>query len=269
MLVQIQKRKALRLILYQAEILRHNILRVVCRFAMIFSFKTSSQSSITVISWQMNNKNFSNEKVNYCFSTAGTYSIQASVRDENSCTNTFTTQVIVFPQPLADYTYTPIQPIESLDEVNFINTSKGAEKYTWEFSIVNFSSHEKDPNYIFENTGTYAVALIAQSDKQCLDTVVKSIYILPDFSIFVPNAFTPNGDNLNDVFIPVTRGATQFRLQIFNRWGANIFESTEQAKGWDGTFKDEACKAGVYVWKLIISNNREEKELIGSVLLER
>ncbi len=120
---------------------------------------------------------------------------------------------------------------------------------------------------LFENTGTYAVALIAQNDKQCLDTTVKAVYVLPDFTVFVPNVFSPNGDNLNDVFIPVTRGATQFHLQIFNRWGQLIFESTDKNKGWDGTFNGEPCKVDSYVWKLIISNSKEEKELSGTVVV--
>ncbi|MBX3165014.1 MAG: gliding motility-associated C-terminal domain-containing protein [Bacteroidetes bacterium] len=234
-----------------------------------FSFKANSQNSITAISWQMNNRNFSGEKINYCFSTAGTHTIQANVKDQNSCANSFTTQVIVYPQPIADFTYSPKEPVESLDNVIFTNTSKGAEKFEWNFSVINQSSQEKNPEILFENTGTYAVALVVQNENQCLDTAIKSIYVLPDFTIFVPNIFTPNSDNLNETFKPIVRGQKEYRFQIFNRWGAKIFETTDVNQGWDGTYRGEPAKADSYVWKITVVNAKEEKKLQGTVVLER
>src|SRR5690606_37347530 len=147
---------------------------------------SSQQSSITSIACQMNNKNFSGNNIKYCFNTAGTHIIQANVRDENSCANSIVTQVLVYPQPIADFTYTPTKPIESLDEVKVNNTSTGAEKIEWNISIINQTSQEKTTTVLFENMGTYVVALTAQNEKQCIDTAIKSIYINPDFTIFVP-----------------------------------------------------------------------------------
>src|SRR5690606_19563788 len=114
---------------------------------------------------------------------------------------------------------------------------------------------------LFENTGTYVVALTAQNEKQCLDTAIKSIYVLPDFTIFVPNIFTPNGDNLNETFKPVVRGQKEYRFQIFNRWGAKIFETTDTNQDWDGTYNGEECKSDVYVWKITVVSAKEEKVL--------
>ncbi|MBX3162904.1 MAG: gliding motility-associated C-terminal domain-containing protein [Bacteroidetes bacterium] len=232
-------------------------------------FSFASQSSITAITWQVQNKKFSANKLNYCFNQAGTHTIQANVRDENSCANSIVTQVIVYPQPIADFSYTPTQPIESLDEVQFINTSKNAEKFEWNISVINQTSQEKNTSALFENTGTYVVALTAQNEKQCLDTAIKSIYVLPDFTIFVPNIFTPNGDNLNETFKPVVRGQKEYRFQIFNRWGQKIFETTDINQGWDGTFRGELAKADSYVWKITVVSAKEEKVLNGTVNLER
>src|SRR5690606_1724227 len=82
-----------------------------------YVFVPSKQNTTLMnVSWNMNNKNFSGNNVNYCFNTAGTHTIQANFKDQNSCANSFITQVIVYPQPIADFSYTPTQPIESLDE---------------------------------------------------------------------------------------------------------------------------------------------------------
>ncbi|MBX3163573.1 MAG: gliding motility-associated C-terminal domain-containing protein, partial [Bacteroidetes bacterium] len=230
---------------------------------------SNSETQLMNVSWNMSNKNFSGNNVNYCFNQAGTHTIQANVRDENSCANSIVTHVLVFPQPIADFSYTPTQPIESLDEVQFINTSKNAEKFEWNISVINQTSQEKNTSVLFENTGTYVVALTAQNEKQCLDTAIKSIYVLPDFTIFVPNIFTPNGDNLNETFKPVVRGQKEYRFQIFNRWGAKIFETTDTNQDWDGTYNGEECKSDVYVWKITVVSAKEEKVLNGTVALER
>ncbi|MBX3165504.1 MAG: gliding motility-associated C-terminal domain-containing protein [Bacteroidetes bacterium] len=230
---------------------------------------SNSAAQLMNVNWNINNKFFSGNNISYCFNTAGTHSIQANVRDENSCANSIVTQVIVYPKPKADFSYTPKEPIENMDWVKFENTSTGAEKFDWNFSVINQSSTEKNPSILYENTGTYLAALVVKSDKQCVDTIVKVINVKTDFSMYVPNVFSPNGDNLNDVFKPVVRGELEYRLYVFDYWGEKIFDTKDTNAGWDGTFKGEDCKVGIYVWKLIIANSKEEKEFVGTVLLER
>ncbi len=68
--------------------------------------------------------------------------------------------------------------------------------------------------------------------------------------VFVPNAFTPNGDGVNDIWYPVGEGIEDFELQIFTRWGELVFTSNSTDVGWDGTFKGRALQNGVYVYKM-------------------
>lgn len=79
--------------------------------------------------------------------------------------------------------------------------------------------------------------------------------------MIVPNAFTPRTDGgsdgyldkengTNDIFYPFTEGVTEIRLEIYNRWGQFIYESTTLNKGWDGTYKGYTCKSDVYVYKV-------------------
>lgn len=77
-----------------------------------------------------------------------------------------------------------------------------------------------------------------------------TVETLPPLSFFIPNAFTPNGDGLNDTFGATGEGISEYRMLIFNRWGNLVFESDNISKQWDGTYKGEKAELGVYVYKI-------------------
>jgi gliding motility-associated-like protein len=81
-----------------------------------------------------------------------------------------------------------------------------------------------------------------------MDSVIKVIHVEPGFNVFVPNAFTPNQDPLNNEFKPVLRGVVSYKMQIFDRWGELIFQTTDQNAGWDGTYKGKPAKQDSYVY---------------------
>ena len=83
----------------------------------------------------------------------------------------------------------------------------------------------------------------------CVDYDTVCVYVTKDFNVYIPNAFTPNEDGYNDVFIPVGYGINEIRLTVFDRWGAQIFTSNETSIGWDGSHKGKQCEQGVYVYK--------------------
>ena len=83
----------------------------------------------------------------------------------------------------------------------------------------------------------------------CVDYDTVCVYVTKDFNVYIPNAFTPNEDGYNDVFIPVGYGINEIRLTIFDRWGEQIFTSNETSIGWDGSRKGRQCEQGVYVYK--------------------
>jgi len=97
---------------------------------------------------------------------------------------------------------------------------------------------------------------------------VKYITIEADFNFYIPNSFTPNGDDRNDVFIPVMSGVKFYTLMVFDRWGEKIFETSDVNHGWDGTFRNESCKEDVYGWKVTLSTvHGKSKVYAGSVTL--
>ena len=96
-----------------------------------------------------------------------------------------------------------------------------------------------------------------------------TVYVIP----YIPNAFTPDGDGLNDNFRIVglpPENITQFNMQIYNRWGQMVFSTNNIREAWDGTTKGEVCSEGLYVWIIYYENNKKTKvSNKGSLMLLR
>lgn len=99
---------------------------------------------------------------------------------------------------------------------------------------------------------------------------IDSMYIIVSPSVFIPNAFTPNGDDHNNIFQPVVRNLQTYEFWIFDRWGQIVFHSTNPAEGWNGTHNNVMCPIDVYVWKIRYSDYIEPdiyREKYGHVTL--
>ena len=243
-------------------------------FKSDFSFYSALNITSVKTTWQLDGKVFASKTFSYNFVKAGDYPIIGAYLDTlTNCRNTGSFVVNAYALPLANYTYSPEKPVESVDDVIFTNTSKGEyqKSWTWFFMENNpIKSNREQITYLFKDAGIYPVVMIVKNGWGCSDTVVKAIKVEADFNIYVPNAFTPNGDGMNEVFMPVLRGVKFYHLSIFDRWGAELFESVEINNGWDGTFNTVNCKQDVYVWKIKVSaNNGQEKEMTGHVSLTR
>jgi gliding motility-associated-like protein len=120
--------------------------------------------------------------------------------------------------------------------------------------------------------GSYQVCLAALNGNGCHDTTCQIVTILDEFLIYVPNAFTPDADEVNDVFLPIVNAVDpeKYRLYIFNRWGEMIFESQSPTTGWDGTYRGFNAPSDVYVWKIVLTDNLSNKrQYTGHVTLLR
>lgn len=102
------------------------------------------------------------------------------------------------------------------------------------------------------------IELIAESDWGCLDTADHTIEVKDPLIFYVPNAFTPDGDQYNNTFQPVfTSGYApqSYTLLIFNRWGEVIFESRDPNIGWSGHYNGKIVKDGTYIWRIVFSES--------------
>lgn len=202
----------------------------------------------------------------------GNYSIV--VRDINDCSTTSTATITGPPPVNASFIASP-QPTTIFNTViQFTNQSSGAIAYLWDFAGIG-NSVLVDPSFEFpdDTSGTYPVCLLATNANACVDTFCLNVVINEAFVLYAPNAFSPDGNGLNEVFFVYGNDIdpNAFTLQIFNRWGELIFTSNSLDDGWDGTHKGLKVKNDVYVWKVktksVSTGKRFEK--IGSVTLIR
>ena len=217
----------------------------------------------------------------HVYSTPGTYSVILTVSTDGGCTNKNSSAPIVisaYLSPLAQFAVNSLTLSLPYNPLLCANQSTGAVSYNWSFGDGNFSQ-EVHPQHLYTAIGDYQVQLIATSLQGCTDTT--SILITTDADIVFPNAFTPNEEGgtggsydihslTNDVFFPFTSGVEEYKLQIFNRWGELIFESTDVKMGWDGYYRGKLCQLGVYVWKAKVKlNNGKLYNKMGDVTLMR
>ncbi len=206
-----------------------------------------------------------------CFKTASNYTVTSNVTDLNGCNNSNTYPVNVYPIPIADFNFAPLRPIENVDEVIFTDASYAATIVSWNWYLTNNANHQstfQNPSFTYPEAGTYPVVLVVKSDKGCMDTIIKLIIIGEDYGIYVPNAFTPNGDGLNDIFQPKGFGVTKYEFSVFDRWGEKIFLTNSFDKGWDGTINGLNAKDDVYAWRIKLTNVfGKSHELTGHVTL--
>jgi gliding motility-associated-like protein len=230
-------------------------------------------SNSTLSKWLINSKTIYGKSIEDCFETEGQQTIKGIFHDTTTtCKNEVDFYVNVYPKPHADFSFSPETPIEN-EQVIFINTSESSEysKFKW-FFVNNHTTPVlgQTASYMFETEGIFPIAMIAYNKWGCADSIVKTIKVEPDFNVFVPNMFTPNDDDLNEVFIPVTRGVRTMHLQVFDRWGALLFETKQIGSGWNGTYRGQMCKNDIYTWKINVSGkNGEVKELRGHVTLSK
>ncbi len=195
---------------------------------------------------------------------SGTYYI--TVTDTAGCMADTTINVLVFPTPLPDFA---VQDTIFTDDPFDLDAGSGYLHYWW-------NTGDTTQSIWVENNGWYSAEV--QSTKGCAGT--DSSFVLfsttPQLvKIYFPNAFTPNGDGLNDKFNVVTGtiDVNQFSLSIYNRWGALIYHTNDIINGWDGTSQGELCQTGAYIYKVSYNSstslNAAPEVKMGTVMLIR
>ncbi|MBP7408861.1 MAG: gliding motility-associated C-terminal domain-containing protein, partial [Flavobacteriales bacterium] len=157
-------------------------------------------------------------------------------------------------------------------DFTFTNTSSGAITYEWNFGGFGTSA-EQDAAYTFpEQAAAHEICLEAADSLGCTDTECINVVINPYAVIYTPNSFTPDGDEVNDIFLAIGDPALKdFELNVFNRWGELVFSATDILIGWDGTYGGTDCADGVYVWKIDVQDptTADRQSYIGHVSLLR
>jgi len=208
-----------------------------------------------------------------------TYDVTMTVTSNEGCSDVVTMPafITVYPTPVAAFTFDPLNTTEFDPEINFYNQSLLGNTYDWNFGeIVSLQNTSVDvnPMHAYQGPGLYNVFLEVTSVDGCIDTVSHTVYIEPEFAIYVPNAFSPNVDGRNEFFFPQGIGIDEerYNMYIYDRWGELIFETNNLNKGWDGTGKGKSTtvQEDTYIWKISAYDLKNTKHnLTGHVTVVR
>lgn len=213
--------------------------------------------------------------VTQLYNAAGVFDVGLTITDANGCTNSATNvgMISIFPQPDASFSANPTQTSIVDPYFVFTNTSSSATNYSWDFGDGSTSSAFSPSHTYPETPGSYLVMLYASSGP-CVDSAWATVEVLDEFIYYIPNTFTPDGDEYNNVFLPIFNNSfdkQSYTMLIFNRWGEVLFETHDLAVGWDGTYLGELSKEGQYTYKIVIKQRNKDKriEVVGHVNLFR
>lgn len=222
--------------------------------------------SITQWSWNFgDNTSSAIQNPTHSYTSSNVYPISLTVTNSQGCTDTETQSIAmtVYDQPDAAFTFNP-NPAKADQEVFFTDQSTNATSWWWEFGD-NSTSTVQNPVHTYANAGNFTAMLVA-TNGICTDTARVTISIEEELIYYLPNSFTPDGDEFNQTFQPVfTDGFDpyDFNMLIYDRWGEVIFESNDATVGWDGTYQDNTLvQDGTYTWRIEFKERMSDKRHI-------
>lgn len=223
-----------------------------------FDNNTQNLSQNFVYEWNLGNGTTSGQaEPSVTYDVPGNYTISLKVINEGLCESVAPESGLIissYANPTAGFEPDPQSTTIRMPDVAFVNSSTGdGLTYEWDFGDGGTSS-EAQPVHTYTETGTYEVVLRTITANGCEDEVMKTVDIFPDYAVFPANAFSPNGDGLNDYFEVKTVAVSKYNIKVYNRWGQIIFESDNVEKHWDGKVKGELVPAGSYIYHVIITN---------------
>lgn len=219
-----------------------------------FTNLSASTPSVTSWLWTFGNGIISTDaSPSYTYALPGSFAVGLKATSDSGCVTLLTKPnfITVYPKPKASFYYTPDAGIDILNpDVNFVNTSTGQDNSFWNFNDGSAVVSANSPSHTYADTGLYQVKLVVSTVHNCYDSIVLPLKVNEISTLYVPNAFTPDGNSLNDIFAPQGLQLYDYKMLIFDRWGEKIFESSALNEGWDGKYRGTLCKEGVYVYKI-------------------
>lgn len=212
----------------------------------------------------------------YIYNTPGNYPISLTVYTKEGCIDTVTSDKVVNVQvnetPKAGFSVFPLETSIYFPDVTFTNTANESLRCQLFLQNPRKELGFCSGTYTFSDPGEYEVMQVVENNSGCADTLYQLVEIKDEFGFHAPNAFTPNGDGVNDVFIPVIYGIQDYHLRIFDRWGEVVFETHDKTQGWNGVVyhKKVPAKMDAYTYKVdAVDHLGNNRLFIGQVILVR
>ncbi len=239
----------------------------------------SGPGNISISTWSWSFGDGSSDTVespDHCYNNPGTYTVALTAQSTAGCSSTFQVlnMITVYPLPTAAFSFSP-NPVTTLyPTVYFTDNSGGSYKITnwaWTFgdggdTIIKTQNTE----HKYGDTGYYCATLTVEDINGCADTATQCFEVSSVYSFFIPDAFTPNADGKNDVFLPHGTDVSRFEMYIYDRWGMQILHTTDITAGWNGSVNNSGavCQEDSYVYVInVTDNHRKSYNYKGAIYL--
>ncbi len=257
-----------------------------CPAHCVHLFDSTTAGGTKIVRWlwdlgydskgQSDTTNAQNPK-DICYPNPGTYDVTLTAWSNKGCHTTLTKTAFLetYAKPTANFTANP-NPVTLYDPtINFYDqSSSDVKSWTWNLGDGKIiSPNTKNPvhKYTVGVSGIYYVKLYVINANGCVDSITKPVEVLPEFTFFIPNAFTPTRhDGINDTFFGKGVGIIKYHIWIFDRWGNMVFNTADINTGWDGRANngEEVAQQDVFVWKVQLTDVFGKKhDYIGTVTL--
>ena len=241
-------------------------------------FAATVDAAVTGFDWDFGNGGSSDlgPATTYTYVQDGLFSVSLTVTDTNGCAaSSFLANAVVVSTG-AEAVFLTWPARVSVEDPSFTveHVPVNGVSYQWAFGTDSITASGTF-RWTVEDAviGAYPICLVATDSLGCSAVSCANVFIDDALTVFVPNAFTPDGDDLNETFLPSILGLDpdSYQLIIADRWGREVFSSTDHTEAWTGAARNsgELLPQGVYVWRLLVRDNfgAEGKEYIGTVTL--
>jgi gliding motility-associated-like protein len=211
----------------------------VCLNGAISFSSTSTATTPLSYSWDVGDGNvYTDSTFQHLYSGPGGYSITLTIRTDSGCIaeRSLGSQVRIHPNPIAAFTVSPLEV--SLLDPEVVVEDHAQDAVEWSYVVEGITIDEPSFGHEFTDGGRRTITQTVVSQFGCMDSTSR-IVTVSDHLIYVPNAFTPDGDGVNDTWAPSVRGARLYDLVVMDRWGKEVFRTTNPQEEWSGSGEGE------------------------------
>jgi len=213
----------------------------------------------------------------HCFNNSGAFTVNLIVTSDSGCSaNLSIPQMInVYSYPKAAFTESPEKTTILNPTIQYVDKTidaYGINGWFWQFNDPDETiSFDENPIMTYPDTGVYCATMTVINKHGCIDSINGCIDIQPLYTFYIPNAFSPNNDGLNEVFSPKGTYVCSFEMYIFDRWGQQLYHSTDINKGWNGKVGSGSATAQEDTYLYLINTvdcvNHADHRYIGNVTI--
>jgi len=236
-----------------------------CAPQLIGFIDSSTADSPIFYLWNFGDGNSSTlENPMNTFENAGTYDVSLEISTKVGCITTLIMDkpelIDIFPSPIADFTVFPEETTIFDSEIEITDQSIDSEQHFYQLTP-DFDTTERNLNFHFIEGGYHYPYQVVTNQYGCVDTAFRRVYVEPHTTLYVPNAFTPDGSGVNEVLRPVVYDVTEYEFEVYDRWGQIVYKTNNTKEGWDGRLKGHPSPDGVYIWRIKYINHLEIGEI--------